>query len=97
MTNEEYAEGLNKLFVKYGIKDVYSYGNFVLRAIPNPTLYVCHVLPQGAKEEITQYLVDFSMDHKANFSVNTLTAPKPYARVYHNGKFLVKDKVEVFA
>ena len=96
MTNEEYVEGLVKLFKKHNIKDVYASCRFVLRPMRNPVLYTCKEIPDEARKEVLEYLKKNSVDHNASFSINTITEPKPYDKIYHNGSFLVREKEEVF-
>lgn len=97
MTNEEYVKGLVDLFKKHGIDDVYASCRFVLRPMRNPFLYVCKPISKESRAEILNYLCEHSLDHKACFSINTLTEPKPIDKVYHKGTFLVHEKEEVFS
>ena len=97
MTNEEYVDGLAKLFQKYNINDVYANCRFVLRPMRNPILYICKEVPSEVRYEILEYLKKTSLDHNACFSINTLTEPKPFDKIYHNGVFLKREKEEVFS
>lgn len=97
MTNEEYVDGLMKLFKKHNVNDVYANCRFVLRPMRNPILYTCKEIPSEARYEILEYLKKTSLDHNASFSINTLVAPKPFDKIYHNGVFLEREKEEVFS